>query len=77
MATATLTAKGQTTIPKDIRRHLGLKPGDQLNFLIERDGRVVLAPSASIRELKGCLSRPKRPVSVATMKAAIRRRAGR
>ncbi len=76
MTASTLTAKGQTTIPKDIRRHLGLKPGDRMDFIIEGDGRVVLTPSGSIRDLKGCLPRPKQPVSLAAMKAAIRKRGG-
>ena len=41
MAT-TLTLKGQVTIPKHIRDSLGLKPGAQLDFAVNRDGDVVL-----------------------------------
>ncbi len=44
MATATITSKGQTTIPKAIREHLKLKTGDRLDFVIGDDGRVTLAP---------------------------------
>ncbi len=58
MATATLTSKGQTTIPKEIRDHLNLKPGDKISFKIE-DGRVVLrAKNRSVLELAGILKRP-------------------
>lgn len=35
MPTSTRTSKGQITIPKKIREHLGLQPGDMLNFSVE------------------------------------------
>ena len=38
----TMTLKGQVTIPKHIRDSLGLKPGAQLDFAVNRDGDVVL-----------------------------------
>jgi antitoxin PrlF len=38
----TMTLKGQVTIPKHIRDSLGLKPGVQLDFAVNRDGDVVL-----------------------------------
>lgn len=41
MAT-TLTSKGQVTIPKAIRDHLGLKPGHKVAFVADRQGRVVV-----------------------------------
>jgi antitoxin PrlF len=44
MSIATLTAKGQTTIPKPVRTHLGLQSGDKLDFVIESDGCVTLRP---------------------------------
>ena len=39
---ATLTTKGQTTIPKEIRDSLGLKPGDRMTFTLMTDGTVVM-----------------------------------
>ena len=54
----TLTSKGQTTIPKPIRDHLGLQAGDQLDFVIEPDGRVTLRPATSdVMDLAGLLRR--------------------
>ncbi|HEV8647438.1 MAG TPA: type II toxin-antitoxin system PrlF family antitoxin [Burkholderiales bacterium] len=77
MTTATLTSKGQTTVPKDIRDHLHLRPGDRIEFVIEPDGRVVLvSASFDAADLAGALPRPKRPVSLDEMKAAIRKRGG-
>ena len=78
MPISTLTSKGQTTIPKAVRRHLGLKPGDKIRFLVEDDGRVVVLPATlHLRDLRGSLPKPSKPVSVARMRAAIRERAGR
>ncbi len=75
MTTATLTSKGQTTIPLDIRSHLGLHSGDKLEFIIEQDGRVVVeALTHDVRELKGILSKPKKPITIDQMNAAIRQR---
>jgi AbrB family looped-hinge helix DNA binding protein len=39
---ATLTSKGQTTIPKEIRESLGMKPGDRMTFTLMHDGTVVM-----------------------------------
>jgi len=39
---ATLTSKGQTTIPKPIRDSLGMKTGDRMNFTLMPDGTVVM-----------------------------------
>ncbi len=78
MSTSTLTSKGQTTVPKDVRRHLGLKPGDKIRFLVEDDGRVVVLPATlHLRDLRGSLPKPPKTVSADQMNAAIRKRAGR
>ena len=75
MPTATLTSKGQVTVPKRVREFLRVKPGDQLDFVIEKEGRVLVrAGTAHINDLKGLLRRQgHRPVSVAAMKVAIAR----
>jgi len=74
--TATLTSKGQTVIPKAIRNHLGLQPGDALDFVVQDNGDVLIRPATEdIRRLKGLLHRPGRlPVSVGEMNQAIRNR---
>ena len=78
MSTSTLTSKGQTTIPKDVRKRLNLQPGDRLEFVIDEDGRVLVLPvSIDASELAGMLKSPARTVSVEDMNRAIRKRGGR
>lgn len=78
MSISTITSKGQTTIPVEIRRRLKLKAGDRVEFIVEADGRVVLVPATvNVRELKGLLAPAPRRVSLEEMEAAIRKRAGR
>ena len=78
MSTSTLTSKGQTTIPKDIRKRLNLQPGDRLEFVIDEDGRVLVLPaSIDASESAGMLKSPARTVSVEDKNRAIRKRGGR
>jgi AbrB family looped-hinge helix DNA binding protein len=73
MPSSTITSKGQTTIPGAIRRHLKLKAGDRLDFIVERDGRVVLIPATvHVSELRGLLSPAPRRLTVKQMDEAIR-----
>ena len=56
MTTSTLTSKGQTTIPKEIRDGLGLQPGDQMTFTLLSNGTVVMrAKTKSVLSLGGSL----------------------
>jgi antitoxin PrlF len=58
---ATLTSKGQTTIPKEIRDSLGLKPGDRMTFTLMPDATVIMrVKSKSVAELAGMLHKPGR-----------------
>lgn len=76
MAVSTITSKGQTTIPGEIRRLLKLKAGDRIEFVVEPDGKVVLVPATvPVGELEGLLAPAPRKVSVDEMDAAVRRRA--
>lgn len=81
MASSTLTSKGQVTIPKSLRKRLGLKVGDRLRFQVDADGKLLVHPESSptrgripglLRHLAG-----DHPVTPAEMDEAIRRRARR
>jgi len=61
---AAITTKGQATIPKAIRDHLGLKSGGRVKFFIHPDGSVVLLPIRPISTLKGALRRAPNSASV-------------
>jgi antitoxin PrlF len=63
MAVATLTGKGQITLPREVREHLHLERGDRLEFVIKSDGTVHVHAVAenSFRDLRGMLHQPGRP----------------
>ena len=72
MSTATLTSKGQITIPVDVRRALNVEAGDRVEFVQVEPGRFeVVAATRSVRELKGRFGKPARAVSIEEMDAAI------
>jgi len=75
MAIATVTSKGQVTIPKEVRRVLQVEAGDRIDFVIEANDRVVVRrPGRSILDLYGILARPgRKPVTVREMDRAIGR----
>lgn len=78
MSAATITSKGQITLPKAVRDRLELGPGDRVDFVLAPDGRFDLIPvKASIKSLKGCVPPPKKPVTVEAMAKAVRARAKR
>ena len=55
-STATLASKGRTTIPKEIRDGLGMKPGDRISFTLMPDGTVIMrVKRKSVMELAGAL----------------------
>ena len=75
MPTATLTTKGQVTIPKEVRDHLGLDTGDRLSFVVQDDGTVIVKPiTRHVRDLGGLLQRQgQRSVSIKQMDESIAR----
>ena len=74
MAAATVTSKGQLTLPKEVRTALGVGPGDRVDFVRMEDGNfAVLAATQSVKSLKGIIPKPKRTVSLAEMDDAIAR----
>lgn len=78
MSIATITSKGQITVPKEIRDALGVRPGDRLAFRARDDGSVVVeAETVDLLSLRGVLKARRKGISVEAMNEAIRRSAGR
>lgn len=74
MTAATLTSKGQLTLPKDVRAALGVGPGDRVDFIRMEDGNFAVLPAThSVKSLKGLIPAPKKAVSIADMERAIAR----
>jgi len=71
MRESTVTIKGQTTLPRDVRSALGLMSGDRVRYVI-LDGEVRIVKACSVKDLKGLLARPGRtPVSLDAMDEAV------
>jgi len=66
---STLTSKGQTTIPKEIRDGLGLLAGDRIRFTLLPNGTVIMrAKTKRLRDLAGMLYRKgRKPVPIEEM----------
>jgi AbrB family looped-hinge helix DNA binding protein len=79
MPAATLTSKGQLTLPKKVRDLLRVTTGDTVDFVIGDDGEVrVRAGDADVRDLRGLLHKPgRRPVTLEQMDEAIAQARGR
>ena len=78
MPKATVTYKGQITLPKAVREQLGVRPGDRVSFReIEGGAIVVEADTVDLMELKGVMRPRKRGVTVEQMNETIRAAAAR
>lgn len=73
MATATLTSKGQITMPQTVRQTLGLQAGDRVAFVADNAGGYkVVALRKDVKALRGRFAgRAKQPVSLDDMAAAV------
>ena len=73
MPRATITSKGQITLPKEVRYRLGVDAGDQVEFLVAADGTItVVSLQGSAHRLFGILDRQDRGVcSVEDMDRAV------
>lgn len=70
MPHSTVTSKGQTTIPEKIRKALGIKPGDKLEYLVDGDNATIRVHPGT-RSLKGVLSSKKgKAISFAEIREA-------
>jgi AbrB family looped-hinge helix DNA binding protein len=73
MPSATLTSKGQITIPAEMRAKLRLAAGNRLDFEEQPDGSyVVRARKGDVRALKGIVPKPGTAISIEDMERAIR-----
>jgi AbrB family looped-hinge helix DNA binding protein len=74
---ATLTSKGQITVPKAIREKLRLHAGDKLDFFLRDDGHVEMVPvRVSMKDLKSMIPPPVKGVSLEDMDRAVAEGAG-
>lgn len=72
MSTATMTSKGQITIPVLVRAALGVEAGDRVEFVMIEPGRYELvAATQPVTALKGLVRKPATPVTISEMNAAI------
>jgi len=72
MASAAITSKGQITIPIEIRKKLGLKPGDRVRFVEGENGEFILKPkTGSLMDLKGMFKWSGKPVTIEEMNETI------
>jgi len=76
--TITVTSKGQVTLPAEARRRLHIHAGTKLQVIIRDDDRLeVIRVGGSVRDLKGALPKPKKPLSLAQMDEAVAKGAKR
>ncbi len=74
---ATITSKGQITIPKALRDAMHLKAGDKLLFEEQETGTYIVKPrTTDVRVLKGCVAYSGEPKTVEEMNEAIAKHAG-
>jgi AbrB family looped-hinge helix DNA binding protein len=70
MAESRLTTRGRTTVPAEVRKALGVKPGTRLVWHVMPDGKVLVrAKSKSLLELAGTVESPVKGVTIEDMKA--------
>jgi antitoxin PrlF len=79
MAAATVTSKGQITIPVQVRNALGVEAGDRIEFVEVGQGEFnIVVATRSVRELDGLFrGRRKKPATIEEMNAAIAEGASR
>lgn len=73
MASATVTSKGQITLPKSVRERLGIEAGDRLEFVESEQGFLVVPATRDIRSLRGIVGAPRKPVTLEDMNNAIKK----
>lgn len=77
MPISSLTAKWQTTIPKDVRNILGLKPNDKILYIVEGE-KVILKPlKGNILDLRGSVEAREKPIDFKKVRATVKKKIAR
>jgi len=77
MITTKLTSRGRVTIPKEIREHLGLNPGDQVGFVL-KDGEVLLrSAKPTLQDLRGSVEPRQEPEDFRAVREKVREKVAR
>lgn len=72
MTESTVTVKGQTTLPKEVRQALTLQPGDRIRYFVLDGGEVRISRSRAVTSLAGLLKgQSDRRVSIDEMNEAV------
>jgi antitoxin PrlF len=72
MPSAKVTSKGQVTIPKEVRKALGIKAGTRIEFYESQKGEYIFRPrTGSIRDLEGCVPKLDHIVTIEEMNEGI------
>lgn len=73
MPTATITSKGQMTVPQSVRESLGLQPGDKVDFVLDEGGGYrIVALRKDVKVLRGRFAgRAARPITIEEMSDAV------
>ena len=69
---ASLTSKGQITIPAYVRNKLRLTSGDMLQFFLTNDSFVVVPINRSVKDLRGILPKPTKSLTIEEMDEIIK-----
>jgi AbrB family looped-hinge helix DNA binding protein len=76
MPSATVTSKGQVTIPVQVRSALGIEAGDRIEFVETEKGKFAIVPADTpVQRLMGIIQKPAQPVSTDQMNVAVAKRA--
>ena len=77
MPISSLTTKWQTTIPKEVRNLLGLKPNDKILYFIEGE-KVILKPmKGNVLDLRGSVESREKPVDFEKIRESVKKRVAR
>jgi antitoxin PrlF len=68
---STLSSKGQLTIPIKLRKELELHAGDSLSCYVDKGKLVIMPAKGSLKNLKGIVKPPSKPISLEDMNKAV------